>query len=333
MIRVAIVDDQKVVTQGLKALLETEPDIEIVGTGSNGQDAIDLATKVVPDVLLIDQHMPLMNGAEATQVICQQCPSVAVLLLSGSDEEDYIADALQAGAKGYLLKSTSAEDLANSIRSVYRGYSQMGPGLMEKLLAKVNASGTPQVVSTLPKLSPLLMELQQILNRPSAFDQERFNRLLASIEDPKIGSEMMTQIEQQLQETPNHVVALYLSGQLIGKFQRRSRLGINYLRLAFTHAQTQSFSLAVLLQICNAAWRVDSTEAFRWLRSLLKNWPLQQPYSLFFNELRQVFGYAAEPYRLLKTAWEIDQLNQLCGETSTLKSRLSILGTHVKTTV
>ncbi|HEY9826892.1 MAG TPA: response regulator [Stenomitos sp.] len=333
MIRVAIVDDQKVVTQGLKALLETEADIEIVGTGSNGQDAIDLASQLVPDVLLIDQHMPLMNGAEATQVICQQCPSVAVLLLSGSDEEDNIAEALQAGAKGYLLKSTSAEDLADSIRSVYRGYSQMGPGLMEKLLAKVNSNGTSQVVSTPPKLSPLVMELQQILNRPTIFEQERFNRLLASVEDPKMGSEMMTQIEQHLQETPNHVPALYLSGQMIGKFQRRSRLGINYLRLAFTHAQTQSFSLAVLLQICNAAWRVDSTEAIRWLRSLLKNWPIQQPYSLFFHELRQVFGYAAEPYRLLKTAWEIDQLSQLCSETSTLKSKLNILGTPVKTTV
>ncbi|MGB8698946.1 MAG: response regulator transcription factor, partial [Thermosynechococcaceae cyanobacterium] len=175
MIRVVIVDDQKVVTQGLKALLESEPDIQIVGLGSNGQEAIALVTDLQPDLLLIDQYMPVMDGITATQTICQKFPKVAVLLLSGSDQEDRITEALRAGAKGYLLKSTSAEDLANSIRSVHRGYSQMGPGLLEKILSKVNTSASaagPPPLTALSQQNPLETELLQILNSPSSFDLE-----------------------------------------------------------------------------------------------------------------------------------------------------------------
>jgi DNA-binding NarL/FixJ family response regulator len=325
MLRVAIVDDQKVVTQGLKVLLGAEPDIEIVGTGSNGCEAIDLVANLAPDVLLIDLHMPIMNGVEATRSICHQFPNVAVLLLSGSDQDNYITDALQAGAKGYLLKSTSAEDLANSIRSVHRGYSQIGPGLLEKLLAKVH--NAPTVLQ--PTTNPLETELIQLLRSSAQFDLVRINRILTNARDPKTAAELMTRLEKQLQETPTHVSALYLSGRLIDEFQRHSYLVMNYLRLAFSHAQAQALPLSVLLHIADAAWRNDPTETWSWLSQLMQDLPPEQPTRTLLTECAQIFGATSEPYRLLRVAWEMEQLNRWCDQTHALKSRLATLSTSL----
>ncbi len=328
MIRVVIVDDQKVVTQGLKALLESEPDIQIVGTGANGKEAIHLVSTLLPDVLLIDHYMPVMNGVEATQTITEQFPAVAVLLLSGSDQDDHIAEALQAGAKGYLLKSTSSEDLANSIRSVDRGYSQMGPGLLEKLLAKINAPAASS--SSAAPLKPtaenlLSADLAQILSIPSHFDVLQMDSLLAAIRDVSVAAALMTQLERQLQQQPSHVSALYLSGQFICKFQQRNQRAMNYFRLAFTHARNQSFALAALLQVCRGAWVVDSTETLSWLTDILKNWPKDQPSQVLFETMSQVFKPGTDPYRQLRAIWEIQHLALLCEQVNALKSKLSAL--------
>jgi DNA-binding NarL/FixJ family response regulator len=328
MIRVVIVDDQKVVTQGLKALLESEPDIQIVGTGANGQEAISIVANLLPDVLLIDHSMPVMNGVEATQSITQQFPTVAVLLLSGSDQEDHIAEALQAGAKGYLLKSTSSEDLANSIRSVDRGYSQMGPGLLEKLLAKINspaASSSSAAPLNSTTENSLSANLAQILNIPSHFDVLQMDGLLTTICDVSVAAALMTQLERQLQQQPSHVSALYLSGQFICKFQQHNQRAMNYFRLAFTHAHNQSFALPILLQICRGAWAVDSTETLSWLIDILKNWPKDQPSHVLFETVNQVFDPNTDPYRQLKAILEIQNLVLLCEQVNALKSKLSTL--------
>jgi DNA-binding NarL/FixJ family response regulator len=325
MIRVVIVDDQRVVTEGLKVLLESEPDIEIVGTGANGQEAIDLVGKLLPDVLLIDQYMPIMDGVQATQAITNRFLNVAVLLLSGSDQDNHIAEALQAGARGYLLKSTSAEDLAHSIRSVDRGYSQMGPGLLEKLLAKMNSSTVSTPPQNEAKQEPLSAELAQILSLPFQFDLPQIMHLLIATTEVNIAAALMTQIEQTLQQKPTHISALYLSGQLICKFQQRNRQAMNYFRLAFTHSQNQSFSLVVPLQICHAAWSVNPTETLTWLKGILNTWPTDQPHRVLFETLAQVFGLEPEPYRQLKAIWEIEHLNLLCEQVNALKSKLSDL--------
>jgi DNA-binding NarL/FixJ family response regulator len=329
MIRVLIVDDQKVITQGLKALLESEPDIQIVGTGANGQEAIELVTALEPNVLLIDQYMPVMSGVEATQLITKQFPQVAVLLLSGSDRDDRIAEALQAGAKGYLLKTTSSEDLANSIRSVARGYSQMGPGLLEKLLAKINppVASTP-TINTAPSVvsvsEPLNLDFAQILSNAAQFDIAQLTSLLNAIQDANVAATLMTQMEKQLQQIPHHVSALYLCGALIGKFQQRNQRAINYFRLAFTHAKTQRFPLSVQLYICRAAWLVNSTETLTWLTGILNTWSTDRPYGTLFEEMGQVFGTSADPYRQLKAMWEIQRLKLLCEQVNALQSKLSV---------
>jgi DNA-binding NarL/FixJ family response regulator len=329
MIRVLIVDDQKVITQGLKALLESEPDIQIVGTGANGQEAIELVTALEPDVLLIDQYMPVMSGVEATQWIANQFPQVAVLLLSGSDRDDQIAEALQAGAKGYLLKTTSSEDLANSIRSVARGYSQMGPGLLEKLLAKINPAAaslsTPNpTLSVLSVPEPLNLELAQLLSDATQFNIAQLTSFLNAIQDKNVAAAVMTQMEKQLQQIPHHASALYLCGALIFKFQQHNQRAINYLRLAFIHAKTQLFPLSVQLHICRAAWLVNSTETLTWLTGILNTWPPDRPYGILFEDMGQVFGTSTDPYRQVKALWEIQRLKLLCEQVNALQSKLSV---------
>jgi DNA-binding NarL/FixJ family response regulator len=133
-IRLLLVDDQELVCQGLKAMLNLESDLEVLGIANNGQDAVQKAETLQPDIILMDIRMPIMDGREATRVISQKFPDIKVLVLSTFDEDDYIAQSIKAGARGYLLKDMPCEELAQAVRLVFRGYTQMGPGLMEKML-------------------------------------------------------------------------------------------------------------------------------------------------------------------------------------------------------
>ena len=134
MIRLLLVDDQELVCQGLQAMLNLESDLEVLGIANNGQTAIEQVAILKPDVVLMDIRMPIMDGREATRIIAQRFPHTKVLVVSTFDEDDYIAHAIKAGAKGYLLTDMPVEELAQAIRLVHRGYTQMGPGLMEKML-------------------------------------------------------------------------------------------------------------------------------------------------------------------------------------------------------
>ncbi|MEM8674177.1 MAG: response regulator [Cyanobacteria bacterium P01_G01_bin.67] len=132
-IRVLIVDDQKMIREGLKALIKTEHDIEIIGVAENGEDAVKQLESLHPDVVLMDMEMPGMNGMEATKLICQKSPEIKVLVLSTFDTQEYVARSLNSGAMGYLLKGTPAQELTDAIRSVHRGYAQIGPGIYRNL--------------------------------------------------------------------------------------------------------------------------------------------------------------------------------------------------------
>ncbi|HEY9802416.1 MAG TPA: response regulator transcription factor [Leptolyngbyaceae cyanobacterium] len=162
MIRLLLVEDQEVVREGLKALLEIKPDLEVVAEASNGQQALEqvelLHTQnLLPDVILMDIRMPIMDGVTATQLICQKFPCIKILIFTTFNDGKYVAEALRFGAKGYLLKDTPSQELAEVIRSIYRGYSQFSPGVLEKIVANVPTSQIPQT-SNLPsgfdKLSP-----------------------------------------------------------------------------------------------------------------------------------------------------------------------------------
>ena len=133
VIQVLIVDDQKMIREGLKALIKTEDDIDIIGVAENGEHAVKQVESLKPDVVLMDMEMPGMNGVEATKLIGQKFPDVKVLVLSTFDNQEYVSRSLSSGAMGYLLKGTPAKELTDAIRSVHRGYAQIGPGAYHNL--------------------------------------------------------------------------------------------------------------------------------------------------------------------------------------------------------
>ena len=135
MITILIVDDQNFTRQAIKSILEQESDFEVVGLAENGIKALEKIAEISPHIAVVDLEMPEMDGFELTQKIYQQFPRTKVVILSSSEDNESINSALKAGAKGYLLKSTSGIELTDTIRSVQRGYFQLGPGLFEKLLS------------------------------------------------------------------------------------------------------------------------------------------------------------------------------------------------------
>jgi DNA-binding NarL/FixJ family response regulator len=170
MIHLLLVDDQIIIRHGLKSLLESKPDLQVVGEAENGQQALDVIeslqeTSLQPDVVLLDVRMPVMDGVAATEQICQRFPRPQVLILTTFDNDEYVSQAMRFGAKGYLLKDTPLEDLAIAIRAVHQGYTHLGPGLFEKAL--VHQSTSHCLHSTIPpelgNLSPREREVLRLI--------------------------------------------------------------------------------------------------------------------------------------------------------------------------
>jgi DNA-binding NarL/FixJ family response regulator len=132
-IAVLLVDDHAVVRQGLRALLEAEGDMAVVGEAENGREAVVLAKKTLPDVVVMDVAMPGMNGLEATRQIVRNVPSAKVLVLSSYGDDDYVAQLMEAGAIGYLLKQTAAADLLKAIRQARGGNAFFSPVIAKRL--------------------------------------------------------------------------------------------------------------------------------------------------------------------------------------------------------
>lgn len=164
MIRLLLVDDQSLVRQGLQAMLSLESDFQIVGTADNGEVAIQQVEQLQPDVVLMDLRMPVMNGKQATRIITQRFPAVKVLVLTTYDDDVDVQDSMRAGAKGYLLKDMPSEELAESIRFVARGYTQMAPGLMEKMLTSTPEESPTRVPPDLTKLEKLTAREREVLH-------------------------------------------------------------------------------------------------------------------------------------------------------------------------
>ncbi|MEH2261322.1 response regulator transcription factor [Nostoc sp.] len=166
MIKVLLVDDQSLIRQGLRALLELEPDLEIVGEAENGEQAINLVAEFQPDVVLLDIRMPIMDGVAATKEIQKRFAKTKILVLTTFDDDEYVSAALQNGAMGYLLKDTPSEELAVAIRAVYKGYTQLGPGIVKKLLTQFSngiVTQAPPVPSSLTELTPREKEVLRLI--------------------------------------------------------------------------------------------------------------------------------------------------------------------------
>ena len=135
-IRVLVVDDHALFRRGLEMVLAQEPDIEVVGEASDGAEALAKAMDTTPDIVLMDVRMPKRGGIDACTAIKDAVPSTNVIMLTISDEEADLYDAIKAGATGYLLKEISIEEVASAIRAVYGGQSLISPSMASKLLSE-----------------------------------------------------------------------------------------------------------------------------------------------------------------------------------------------------
>ncbi|MER6402109.1 response regulator transcription factor [Streptomyces viridosporus] len=136
MIRVLIADDQQMVRQGFTVLLGLQPDIEVVGQAVDGLDAVARVAELAPDVVLMDIRMPELGGIEATRRITTATPHIKVLVLTTFDLDEYVYEALRAGASGFLLKDASADQLAEAVRVVAAGDALLAPGITRRLIAE-----------------------------------------------------------------------------------------------------------------------------------------------------------------------------------------------------
>lgn len=177
MIRILIVDDQHIIRQGVKSMLECSPDLQVISEAENGQKAIDQIAILHPDIVLMDIRMPVMDGVAATQIISQSYPQTKVIVLTTFDDDEYVSQAIRLGAKGYLLKDTEPDEIASAIRAVYKGHTQLGPGLLEKVLL------VPEVISNPPPelalLTPRELEVLRLI-ASGANNREIANALFLS---------------------------------------------------------------------------------------------------------------------------------------------------------
>ena len=164
-LRVLVVDDHALFRRGLQMVLGAEPDIEVVGEASDGAEAVEKAKSLKPDVVLMDVRMPKRSGIEATGSIRGELPDAKILMLTMSDEEADLYEAIKAGASGYLLKEISIEEVPDAIRSVWAGQSRISPSMASKLLSEFAAmsqrSGTAQPAGT--QLTPREMQVLKLV--------------------------------------------------------------------------------------------------------------------------------------------------------------------------
>ncbi|ELS01425.1 response regulator containing a CheY-like receiver domain and an HTH DNA-binding domain [Xenococcus sp. PCC 7305] len=233
MIRILIVDDQNFTREAVKSILEQESDFEIIGQAENGVKALAKIDEMRPDVAVIDLEMPEMNGFVLTQKINQQFSQTKVVILSSCEDHDSINAAVKAGAKGYLLKSTSGSELTDTIRYVQRGYFQLGPGLFEKLL-----SGFIQDNSDTTK------NLFQLENKA----QDNFARLEQEIKskNEQTRNEMFLELNKQIKHLKNEF------RQGLGTFQyqvtNQMRQGLESLSDRINHKTVDTNNLEEKIQ-------------------------------------------------------------------------------------
>jgi len=162
-IRVLIVDDQRLMREGLRTLLELESDLLVVGEADDGQAAVAAYEELEPDVVLMDIRMPGVDGVEATRRIYQRWPEARILILTTFDDDSYIFEGLRAGAMGYLLKDVSGQELATAVRTVAAGSALIGPSVARKVLAELARASGARRASDLVLPEPLTEREQEIL--------------------------------------------------------------------------------------------------------------------------------------------------------------------------
>jgi len=179
-IRVFLVDDQALFREGLETLLSIHKDIQVIGQASNGQEALDIAAKVQPDVVLMDVRMPVLDGVRATRLLKKTVPHCQVIVLTTFDDDEYIFDALRMGAVGYLLKDVASSQLVEAIRAAARGDSILEPSVAAKVIAEFT-----RVSRMVPS-----MQREQLIEPLSERELEILSLIAKGASNPEIASQL-----------------------------------------------------------------------------------------------------------------------------------------------
>lgn len=162
MINILLVDDHPLVRDGIRARLESEEGVSVIGEAQNGQEALDFVAQRAPDVALMDVSMPVMNGLDATKIFKEQHPEVRVLILSMHDSREYILQLIQSGASGYILKDVSSDELIKAIETVHQGGTYFSSGASQSLFsADQPQTQTEEVVTLTPREATVLKQLAE----------------------------------------------------------------------------------------------------------------------------------------------------------------------------
>lgn len=208
MIKILVVDDQNFTRQALQTILENEPDFEVVEKATSGVEAIKYLEQNRVDITIVDLEMPEMDGLSLTKILSERFPETKAIILSSHDHEDQINSAVEAGARGYLLKNTSAQEIGDTVRAVQRGYFQLGPGLFEKLLSHLiqeKEQAAENLIDLQSNYARSLVELEQKIwaqNEASRKEmhQELELQILNIKQDFRLGlGNFQSQVSQQLQ--------------------------------------------------------------------------------------------------------------------------------------
>jgi DNA-binding NarL/FixJ family response regulator len=166
--KVIICDDQAIIRDGLAMLLKLEPDIDIVGSAEDGAEAVEMVAEKEPDLILMDLKMPIMNGVEATRQIVAKYPEVKVLVLTTYADDEWVFDAIQAGASGYLLKDMPREELIKAVRGTVAGKTYVDPSVAGKVLEQVSSRQTQPATLITGKLTEREVEVLHLIAKGSS---------------------------------------------------------------------------------------------------------------------------------------------------------------------
>jgi DNA-binding NarL/FixJ family response regulator len=201
-ITILIADDSALFRQGMRAMLRREDELTLAGEATNGTEAIRLAVNLQPDVVLMDLHMPEGNGIDATRTIVAQAPHIRVLVLTMFEDDDSVFAALQAGARGYLLKGADKAEIVRAIRAVHSGEAIFGPAIAQRLMGYFAALRQPAATQT-----PF----------PELTDRER--EILAMIARGRTNQEIATALAVSLKTVRNHVSNIFAKLQVADRAQ------------------------------------------------------------------------------------------------------------------